>query len=70
MQRNRKRLSLNKETLRSLTDDQLKSAAGGIMKTDPTSPCSFTLQQCDGISAGDCTGQTGTCYCSGVTGCC
>jgi hypothetical protein len=38
----RKRLSLSKETLRSLTEQNLRSVRGGALKTDQAGPCSYS----------------------------
>jgi hypothetical protein len=54
MQRGRKRLSLNKETLRTLTASQLDKVAGGAVKTFATDVCSYT-------NSPDCQ----TAYCTG-----
>lgn len=43
MQRQRKRLSFTKETIRVLTGNQLGRVAGGLIKTDGMGACSQTV---------------------------
>jgi len=52
-----KKLTLNKEQLRVLTDSNLERVAGGYINTTGTAWCSSSMEvKCGGspISAGDC----------------
>jgi hypothetical protein len=46
MKKKFKKLSLNTETVRHLTDPSLKEAAGGATNTEATGQCTFCTRPC------------------------
>jgi hypothetical protein len=67
----KKKLSLNKETLSILTDDQTNMVGGGAT-VKCTNYCLTSAEACgtEGCNTGGCNTSacTGTCGCPGVTG--
>jgi hypothetical protein len=51
MNRQKRRLSLSKETLRAMNDRELQSVGGAGKSTDPDLICAETRATCDGMKS-------------------